>query len=118
MRRQRRWRTSVDVVGASGGRWTPSPRASADEPHPGRSLSAAGDVNRRTYGAAGGVSVAYVFVHLHLGLAAGQATIDGPGLEEGERAPPGQMLEFLEHHVYLVALVGLVTTAPPVKHPG
>ncbi len=46
---------------------------------------------------AGGVSVAYVFVHLL------------PELNEGQEAvvESSEPLPFLEHHVYLVALVGL-----------
>jgi len=44
---------------------------------------------------AGGVSVAYVFVHLLPELNEAQETLAGG-------------LEFLEHHVYLLALVGLV----------
>jgi hypothetical protein len=49
---------------------------------------------------AGGISVAYVFVHLLPELAEGQEAI-AEALEEGEG------LAFLESHVYLVALVGL-----------
>ena len=49
---------------------------------------------------AGGVSVAYVFVHLLPELAEGQQAI-------AEAA--GEGLAFLEVHVYLVALVGLAT---------
>ena len=48
---------------------------------------------------AGGVSVAYIFVHLL------------PELNEGQEAiaeTTGGGLAFLEHHVYLVALLGLV----------
>ncbi len=48
----------------------------------------------------GGISVAYVFVHLLPELAEGQRA-----LEEVEGA--GALVGFLEHHVYLVALVGL-----------
>jgi hypothetical protein len=47
--------------------------------------------------AAGGISVAYVFVHLLPGLSAGQEAV-----EEGI---PG--LDFLEDHVFIVALLGL-----------
>ncbi|UPV99556.1 hypothetical protein M0R88_13645 [Halorussus gelatinilyticus] len=43
---------------------------------------------------AGGVSVAYVFVHLL------------PELEERQHAFAGGVVGFLEHHVYLLALVG------------
>ncbi|MDP9475389.1 MAG: hypothetical protein M3R38_06815 [Actinomycetota bacterium] len=49
---------------------------------------------------AGGISVAYVFVHLLPELAEGQESI-AEALERGEG------LAFLESHVYLVALVGL-----------
>lgn len=52
--------------------------------------------------AAGGVSVAYVFVHLLPELAEGQAAI------EGEQHGTGPLLGFLEHHVYLLALIGLL----------
>lgn len=48
---------------------------------------------------AGGVSVAYVFVHLVPDLAEGQEVL-AEALGEG-------LLPFLEHHVYLLALVGL-----------
>lgn len=51
----------------------------------------------------GGISTAYVFVHLLPELAAGQATID----ESGEEESPGALLGFVEHHVYIVALIGL-----------
>ncbi len=47
---------------------------------------------------AGGVSVAYVFVHLLPELAEAQDTI---------RERLGEGLGFLENHVYLIALVGL-----------
>jgi hypothetical protein len=47
---------------------------------------------------AGGVSVAYVFVHVLPELDAGQAVI-GDAL--------GESLPYLEHHVYLIALAGL-----------
>jgi zinc transporter ZupT len=60
--------------------------------------------------AAGGVSVAYVFVHLLPELAEGQAAI------EGEQAGPAPPLEFLEHHVYLVALIGLGVFYGVEKH--
>jgi hypothetical protein len=49
--------------------------------------------------AAGGVSVAYVFGHLLPELAAAQATVADEA---------GELLGFLEEHVYLLALVGLV----------
>ena len=48
----------------------------------------------------GGISVAYVFVHLLPELAEGQKTLEGEVREAG-------LLGFLEDHVYLVALVGL-----------
>lgn len=53
-----------------------------------------------------GVSVAYVFVHLLPELAEGQRAIEG---EEGAGAgaEAGPLLDFLEHHVYLMALLGL-----------
>src|SRR3712207_908770 len=47
---------------------------------------------------AGGISVAYVFVHLLPDLAEEQEAI---------RETVGQTFSFLEYHVYLVALVGL-----------
>lgn len=52
----------------------------------------------RWLSAAGGVSVAYVFVHLLPDLAEEQETI---------REAVGENFAFLEQHVYLVALVGL-----------
>jgi hypothetical protein len=52
----------------------------------------------RWLSAAGGVSVAYVFVHLLPDLADEQETI---------REATGDSFSFLEYHVYLVALVGL-----------
>jgi hypothetical protein len=52
----------------------------------------------RWLSAAGGVSVAYVFVHLLPELAEEQETI---------RAAVGEALAFVEAHAYLVALVGL-----------
>ena len=48
--------------------------------------------------ASSGVSVAYVFVHILPELSAAQETITGV---------VGEALAFLEHHVYLVALLGL-----------
>lgn len=47
----------------------------------------------------GGVAVAYVFVHLLPELAAGQRTVE---------AALGGVLGFVERHVYLIALFGLV----------
>lgn len=47
---------------------------------------------------AGGISVAYVFVHLLSDLAEEQETI---------REAAGESFNFLEYHVYLVALIGL-----------
>ena len=52
----------------------------------------------RWLSAAGGVSVAYVFVHLMPDLAEEQETI---------RRATGETFSFLEYHVYLVALAGL-----------
>ncbi len=52
----------------------------------------------RWLSAAGGISVAYVFVHLLPDLAEEQETI---------REATGESFNFLEYHVYLVALVGL-----------
>lgn len=49
---------------------------------------------------AGGVSVAYVFVHLLPELARGQEVVDGIDI---------RVLSYLEHHVYLLALLGLAT---------
>ena len=46
-----------------------------------------------------GVSVAYIFVHLLPELTAGQ---------EAVARELGETLDFLEHHVYLLALIGLV----------
>jgi hypothetical protein len=51
----------------------------------------------RWLSAAGGVSVAYVFVHLLPDLAEEQETL---------REATGERFAFLEYHVYLVALVG------------
>lgn len=53
--------------------------------------------HRRSLSAAGGIAVAYVLVELLPELAVGQAKVEGSGL-----------LPFLERHVYLFALVGLV----------
>ncbi|HCJ30464.1 MAG TPA: hypothetical protein DHV63_14515 [Pseudomonas sp.] len=47
---------------------------------------------------AGGVSVAYVFVHLLPELARGQKVMDGSDIA---------LLSYLEHHAYLLALLGL-----------
>lgn len=52
----------------------------------------------RWLSAAGGISVAYVFVHILPDLAEAQETI---------REAAGESFAFLEQHVYLVALVGL-----------
>ena len=52
----------------------------------------------RWLSAAGGISVAYVFVHLLPDLAQEQEAI---------REAVGQTFNFLEYHVYLVALIGL-----------
>jgi predicted membrane protein len=48
---------------------------------------------------AGGVSVAYVFIHVFPELEAAQATL---------QQAAGESLAFLEHHAYLVALAGLI----------
>ena len=69
----------------------------------------------RWLSAAGGVSVAYVFVHLLPELAEGQAAIEGES-GGGEEAAPRPMLDFLEHHVYLVALVGLAVFYGVERH--
>lgn len=53
----------------------------------------------RWLSAAGGVSVAYVFVHLLPDLAEEQETV---------REAVGEGFSFIEYHVYLVAMVGLV----------
>ena len=52
----------------------------------------------RWLSAAGGISVAYVFVHILPDLAEEQQTL---------REAAGESFSFLEYHVYLVALVGL-----------
>jgi hypothetical protein len=49
---------------------------------------------------AGGISVAYVFIHLIPELSAGQETL--------ARASES-VVGFFEYHVYLVSLVGLMT---------
>ncbi|MCT7978156.1 hypothetical protein [Laspinema olomoucense] len=46
---------------------------------------------------AGGVSVAYTFIHIFPELSEGQATVEASELNG---------LEFLEHHVYLISLLG------------
>jgi uncharacterized membrane protein len=51
---------------------------------------------------AGGISVAYVFVHLIPELSVGQETLT--------RAV-GEVFGFIEHHVYLISLIGLVKTS-------
>lgn len=59
-----------------------------------------GDIPRSRWLSIGsGVSVAYVFVHILPDLSEAQETIQGL---------VGGGLVFLEHHVYLVALLGLV----------
>lgn len=50
----------------------------------------------------GGVSVAYVFIHILPQLSRHQQTI------ASSEAVNGTVIAFLEHHVYLVALLGLV----------
>lgn len=52
----------------------------------------------RWLSAAGGVAVAYVFIHLLPELAHGQSVMEGSEL---------RLLTYLEHHVYLLALMGL-----------
>lgn len=49
---------------------------------------------------AGGISVAYVFAHLLPELARGQEVIDGSDI---------WLLNYLEHHAYLLSLLGLAT---------
>ena len=68
----------------------------------------------RWLSAAGGVSVAYVFVHLLPELAEGQTALEGEG--GAEEAGAGPLLGFLEDHVYLVALVGLAVFYGVEKH--
>lgn len=63
----------------------------------GRLRSLSGIPRSRWLSFAGGISVAYVFVQLMPELGEGQQRIDA---DEG-------LLPFLEHHVYLLALVGL-----------
>lgn len=53
----------------------------------------------RWFSAAGGIAVAYVFLHLLPQLGRGQETI---------RQSVNQEIDFLEYHAYLVALLGLV----------
>lgn len=48
----------------------------------------------------GGISVAYVFVHLLPELSAGQETLT---------RQVGEIIGFIEHHVYFISLVGLIT---------
>lgn len=57
----------------------------------------------------GGVSVAYVFVHLLPELAEGQRAVEG-------HTGDGPLLDFLEHHVYLVGLAGLAVFYGVEKH--
>jgi hypothetical protein len=59
--------------------------------------------------AAGGVSVAYVFVHLLPELAQGQQAVEGSAIAE-------ELLSFLEDHVYLLALVGLLVFYGVERH--
>jgi len=63
-----------------------------------------------------GISVAYVFVHLLPELAEGQASIEGE--HRGERAAeePGRLLAYLEDHVYLMALLGLLVFYGVERH--
>ena len=67
----------------------------------------------RWLSAAGGISVAYVFVHLMPELAEGQKAVEGEG---GEARATDGLLPFLEHHVYLLALVGLAVFYGVEKH--
>ena len=60
---------------------------------------------------AGGVAVAYVFVHLLPELAEGQKAVEGD-----ERRAGDGLLPFLEDHVYLLALVGLAVFYGVEKH--
>ncbi|MDQ3924476.1 MAG: ZIP family metal transporter, partial [Actinomycetota bacterium] len=48
----------------------------------------------------GGISVSYVFVHLLPELAEGQETL-------AEALDEGRGLDFLQNHIYLIALLGL-----------
>ena len=66
----------------------------------------------------GGVSVAYVFGHLLPELAEGQEAIESAGHHGGETAASadGPLLEFLENHVYLVALIAVVVFYGVEKH--
>lgn len=64
----------------------------------GRLHSAESGPRSRWLSAAGGVSVAYVFIHLLPELARGQQVIKASGLS---------LLGYLEHHAYLLALIGL-----------
>lgn len=68
----------------------------------------------RWLSAAGGVSVAYVFVHLLPELAEGQKAVEGRGGEAA--AQPGPFLDFLEDQVWLVALLGLVVFYAVEQH--
>ncbi len=65
----------------------------------------------RFLSAAGGVSVAYVFVHLLPEVAEGQRAFEEGGGGEG-----GAFLAFLEHHVWLMALLGLGVFYGVEKH--
>ncbi len=58
----------------------------------------------------GGISVAYVFMHLLPELAEGQKAIEGAGGDEAA------LLGFLEHHVYLMALLGLIVFYGVERH--
>jgi undecaprenyl pyrophosphate phosphatase UppP len=63
----------------------------------------------RWLSAAGGVSVAYVFVHLLPELAQGQRAVE-------ESAIAAELLPLLENHVYLLALVGLLVFYGVERH--
>ncbi len=66
----------------------------------------------RWLSAFGGVSVAYVFVHLLPELAEGQEAIQ----EQTAESPAGEALGYFEHHVYLVALLGLAVFYGVERH--
>ena len=55
-------------------------------------------------------------MHLLPELAEGQAGIEGAAGSGGEEPSAGPVLEFLEHHVYLAALVGLAIFYGFEKH--
>ncbi|MBA3746453.1 MAG: hypothetical protein H0W96_03050 [Solirubrobacterales bacterium] len=63
-----------------------------------------------------GISVAYVFVHLLPELAEGQAALDGANRGEGGGEQGSPLLAFLEDHVYVMALVGLLVFYGVERH--